>query len=483
MTQSSRTDCVRVEPAINEASLLEDWAQHGRTLVEVLRTRATQSPDKLALTFLVDGEEEGDRYTYADLDRRARAIAVDLLERCTQGDRVLLLYPPGLDYIAAFYGCLYAGIVAVPVSLPDLGRLNRSLPRLKIVAQDADAKFALTVSSISQKVKSLVEHHPDSGGFEWVATDTMPEDLAARWTEPAIASQSIAFLQYTSGSTSDPKGVMVTHQNLLYNIYDMGHRWEGDTDNCVVTWLPAFHDMGLIYGQLMPVYMACPCYIMSPLAFLQRPYRWLNAISKYRATLSAAPNFAFDLCVRKITAEQRATLDLSSWRNATNGAEPVRADTLQRFAENFKSCGFRWDSMCPGYGLAEATLMVSTTAKLEPTFLKVVPAELELHRVVEAKSSTENARVLVGCGRTSLDTRVIIVDPETRLPCRPDRVGEIWISGTTVAPGYWNRPKETRETFGARLADTGEGPYLRTGDLGFVKDDILFVTGRIKDMI
>jgi acyl-CoA synthetase (AMP-forming)/AMP-acid ligase II len=484
MTHQYRVDHARTQTgSVFAEPDSANWAAYGSTLVELLQNRALHRPDHLAYTFLDDGEVEGDRHTFGTLDRRARAIAVALRKQCEPGDRVLMLYPPGLDYTAAFFGCLYAGVIAVPVYPPDPGRLNRSLPRLKVVARDAGTSLALTISSLSEMGKGLAAFDPYFGEFDWLATDSVPDEWAKEWTAPAINSGSIAFLQYTSGSTADPKGVMVTHRNLLYNLYDMAHRWENTDGIRFVTWLPAFHDMGLIFGLLLPIYLQAPCYLMSPLAFLQRPLRWLRAMSRYKASHSCAPNFAYDLCVRKITPEQRATLDLSHWLSAGNGAEPVRPDTLERFAETFQSCGFRWTSLCPGYGLAEATLMVSTTARLEPMLLPVVASELERHRVVEAKAPGEDVRTLVGCGRTNHDTRVVIVDPESRIQCSPDTVGEIWVSGTTVADGYWNRPEDTDLTFRATLADTGEGPFLRTGDLGFVKNGFVFVTGRIKDMI
>ncbi len=484
MTQQIRAD--RVRPQMDSPGIapeMDTWSAHGETLVELLQNRALHRPDHMAYTFLDDGEEEGARYTFGAVDRRARAIAVALLERCNPGDRVLMLYPPGLDYVAAFFGCLYAGVVAVPVYPPDPGRLNRSLPRLKVVARDAGTTLALTVTCLLEMEKGFAAYDSYFGEFEWLATDTVSNDLATTWNDPQVLPDTVAFLQYTSGSTSEPKGVMVTHRNLLYNMLNMGAMWEREDEFRFVTWLPAFHDMGLIFGLLLPIYLGATCYMMSPLAFLQRPLRWLRAISRYKATHSCAPNFAYDLCTRKITPEQRATLDLGSWRSAGNGAEPIRPETLERFAETFRSCGFRWDALHPGYGLAEATLMVSTTAKLKPMLLPVVASELERHRVVEAKAPGDDVRTLVGCGRTCHDTRVIIVDPESCIQCSPDTVGEIWVSGTTVADGYWNRPEETEETFHARLADTDEGPFLRTGDLGFVKHGFVFVTGRIKDMI
>ncbi len=484
MTHQSRVD--HAQPLAGEeiaSSQTPDWADQGHTLVALLMNRALHRPNRKTHTFLVDGDEEGDSLTFGDLDRRARAIAAQLQKTCQFGDRALLLYPSGLDYIEAFFGCLYAGVVAVPAYPPDPGRLNRSLPRLKVIAADAGAKVALTTSGLSSMGETLSAYDTEFGRLHWLASDSVSDALAEQWMQTDIHSETIAFLQYTSGSTADPKGVMVSHKNILYNMFDMAHSGEFTDDDTFVTWLPVFHDAGLIFGLLLPVYVEAPCYLMSPLAFLQRPLRWLRAISHYKGSASCAPNFAYELCVRKITPEQRATLDLSSWNMAANGAEPVRAETLERFTETFSSCGFRWKAFAPGYGLAEATLHVCQTFQAEPYLLPVIVEELEQHRVVEARVPGEGVRNLAGSGRTFFDTRVLIVDPESRLQCSPDAVGEIWVSGTTVAQGYWNRPEETQETFQARLADTGEGPFLRTGDLGFVRNGITYVTGRIKDMI
>lgn len=455
------------------------------TLVEMLQQRALRRPGRRAYTFLEDGERESASYTFAELDRKARAIAAHLLRHCEPGDRALLIYPAGLDYMAAFFGCLYAGVIAVPVYPPDPARLNRSLPRLKVIAQDADSHIALTVSPFVPMGEALSKQNSDFAGITWIATDVMPDHLADSWVEPAIHRHTLAFLQYTSGSTADPKGVMVTHDNLLYNLWDMSATWHArDGEGRLVTWLPAFHDMGLIFGLLLPVYLDFPCYVMSPMAFLQHPVRWLRAISNYKATHSVAPNFGFDLCTRKVTPEQRAGLDLTSWQVAGNGSEPIRPETLERFAETFKPCGFTWKAFGPGYGLAEATLKVSVThTNDDPVFLPVLADELERHRVVEATKPGDNVRTLVSCGNTALETRVLIVDPQSCLQCSPDTVGEIWVAGPTVAQGYWRRPETTEAIFNARLADTGEGPFLRTGDLGFVKNGHLYVTGRIKDMI
>ena len=455
------------------------------TVDEMVRVQAERNPNRRAYLFLDDGEVEGPSYTCAQLDLRARAIAAHLRDICAPGDRALLVYPPGLDYMATFLGCLYAGVVAVPVYPPDPGRLNRSLPRLKVIANNADTRIALTTSAVLPLGEMLSQQDPDFAKFEWLATDTVPDSDAARWQGPVSTSDALAFLQYTSGSTSDPKGVMVTHGNLLYSLWEMTYVWHSkQISGNQVTWLPAYHDMGLIFGLLLPVYRCSPCYIMSPLNFLQHPARWLQAISKYRAVYSVGPNFAYDLCSRKVTPEQRGSLDLSCWKVAVNASEPIRTETMDRFIETFRECGVSPDIFKSGYGLAEATLKVSGTLPTANTLrLSVSGGDLIKHRVVLAENSAAGARAVVGCGESHLDTRTIIVDPDTCIQCGPHTVGEIWVSGPSVANGYWNNPAATSEVFQARLADSGEGPFLRTGDLGFLRDGELYVTGRIKDII
>jgi acyl-CoA synthetase (AMP-forming)/AMP-acid ligase II/aryl carrier-like protein len=456
----------------------------GSTLVDLLRKRAHEQPSRRVFTLLEDGETETRHLDFAGLELRARAIAATLQRQAAPGERALLLYPYGLDYVAAFFGALYAGVVAVPVYPPDPTRLNRTLPRLRAIARDAQATLVLTTGAIRDMVDGLARHAPELAAPRWVATDELAPELEREWRPPEVTPDSLAFIQYTSGSTSEPKGVRLTHANLLHNESIIQRAFGSTGDSVGVSWLPLYHDMGLIGCVLQPVYVGFPMVLMPPEAFLQKPLRWLRAISRYRGTHSGGPNFAFDLCVRKVSAEQRDALDLSSWRYAVNAAEPVRADTLERFTRHFAPSGLRPDVLRPLYGLAEATLMVTGDFQGSRRTVRTVDgAALESWRVVELPEGTPGSRRLVGLGRPWLEQQVIIVDPVTRTRCAPDRVGEIWLTGLSVAQGYWNRPEETEHTFRAFRADTGEGPYLRTGDLGFLQEGELFFAGRLKDLV
>ena len=450
------------------------------TLVELLRWRGTHQPDRLAYTFLVDGENVERNLTYGELDRQARAIGATLQQMGAAGERVLLLYPSGLDYIAAFFGCLYAGAIAVTAYPP---HFNRSLERIEAIVADAQASIALTTSTFLAKTAQWFVEAPDLATLRWLATDTL-EATEDTWQEPHINSHSLAFFQYTSGSTGTPKGVMLSHANLLHNVSMLQSTGQHTEHDVVVGWLPLYHDMGLIGTILHPMYVGCPSILMAPIAFLQRPYRWLQAISRYGATISCGPNFAYDLCIRKITPAQRATLDLSSWKMAFNGAEPIRHDTLERFAETFASCGFRHEVFYPCYGLAEATLIVTGGQQAtRPVAHTVQKLALEQQQLAVPANDMAAAQTLVGCGQAlSTQQQIVIVDPDSQTLCPPDHIGEIWVAGPSVAQGYWNRPAETAETFQAYLL-TGEGPFLRTGDLGFLHAGELFITGRRKDVI
>lgn len=451
------------------------------SVVDLLRWRARQHPQRIAYTFLLDGEADAMSVTYAELDRQARAIGALLQSFSATGQRALLLYPPGLDYIAAFFGCLYAGVVATP-AYPPLP--NRPMSRIQAIIKDARAALLLTTTPILASIEQQFAQNPAPASPRGLATDRLPEHIEDHWQAPVLSRETLAFLQYTSGSTTTPKGVMVSHGNLLANELIIERAFEHTAEAIVVGWLPLYHDMGLIGNVLQPIYIGSHSILMSPLAFLQRPLRWLQAISHYRAHSSGGPNFAYELCVNKITPEQRATLDLSSWRVAFNGAEPIRHTTLERFVEAFAPCGFRREAFYPCYGLAEATLLVTGGLRDEPPIVQgVQSAALEDNRVDFAPDTGAHTRTLVGCGRTWLGQQAVIVDPETCVRCPEDQVGEIWVAGSSVAQGYWNRVAETEHTFRAYLAGNGEGPFLRTGDLGFLRDGELFVTGRLKDLI
>lgn len=451
------------------------------TLVELLRHRARCQAGDVAFTILVDGESQTYDLTYQELDRQARAIGAWLQSQDLVGQRALLVYPPGGEFIAAFFGCLYAGVVAVPVFPP---RPNRSMNRIQAIARDAEARVALTTQSVLQRVGGLIEQTPDLRQLVWQPTCAVPEGLEEQWEPPRIHGDTLAFLQYTSGSTGTPKGVMLSHANLVHNSALIAHVFEHTRSGSGVFWLPNYHDMGLIGGILQPLYVGRPNVLMSPMSFLQKPYRWLAAISRFRGTTSGGPNFAYDLCVRKITPEQRATLDLSCWRVAFNGAEPVWADTLREFSEAFAPCGFRPEAFYPCYGMAEATLIVSGGYVFEPPVIRHFDGEaLAENRALRVSPEHPHARALVGCGQNLPDQQIVIADPDTETRCPPGQIGEIWVSGPSVAQGYWRKKLASRATFQARLRDTGEGPFLRTGDLGFLDEGELFVTGRIKDLI
>ena len=445
-------------------------------------SRATTLRDQLAFRFLSDGEGVEECLTYGQLDQRCRAIAQGLIDRNLTGQRALLLYPAGLDFITAFFGCLYAGVTAVPAYPP---RMNRSADRIDGIVKDCNAAVALTVQSVLDRVDTTLEHTPDLRKIQWLATDTFPQEPAERWKRPNIDQSSLAFLQYTSGSTGTPKGVMLTHGNLIANCEFIYGAFEVTRSNNIVFWLPIYDDMGLVGGILEPVYVGRPLTSMSPVAFLQRPLRWLQAISKYRGAISGGPNFAYDLCVKKTTPEQRAQLDLSCWTLAFNGAEPVRAETIDAFCAAFEPCGFRREAFYPCYGLAEATLIVTGGFKSDPPVIRSFDSKaLENGDIRSALSPMDkNVRRLVGSGQSIPGEKMIIVDPETCKQCLPDEVGEIWVQSASVAQGYWKRTEETQHTFHARLSDTNEGPFLRTGDLGFFQGPELFIAGRLKDLI
>jgi acyl-CoA synthetase (AMP-forming)/AMP-acid ligase II len=442
------------------------------------RDRVSEHGDKNALVFLADSGSGVNPtvFDYAELDRRARRVAAWLGEFVKPGDRAMLLFVPGPQFMVGFLGCLYAGVAAIPAPMPDSN--GRGLARLGGIARDADVRVVLSESGVIDEIAAWVEQAGLAGRVDYTAVDTLPEGIESSWQAPPISGDTIAFLQYTSGSTSEPKGVMITRANLLHNEEEISRAIRSTTDDIGVGWLPQFHDMGLIGQLLHPLYMGATIVFMSPLTFLKRPYLWLWAITEYRATISIAPNFAFELATRRITDKQLATLDLSSIRLILNGSEPIQGPTIDAFTERFTSAGLHPDVVWPCYGLAETTLFVtgSRNGKKER---RVDPKALERNEIVDAVSGKE-ARTLISSGSADrLDVR--IVDPQSFTTLEDGRIGEIWVRGNSVAAGYWNQPTLTEETFHA--VTDGEGGFLRTGDLGALVDGELYVTGRLKDML
>ncbi|MET8826313.1 fatty acyl-AMP ligase [Streptomyces sp. NPDC004610] len=464
-------------------------------VVDAVRAQAARCPDHEVFTFLSEefdtqgtaGTGTESALTYARLDNRARALAVRLRAHVGPGSRALLLLMPGEDFVVAFFGCLYAGVIAVPTYLPLPGQRTNGALRLAGVAEDCRPEAVLTTSGLLGFVRTAMEGVPEVQDAAWLAVDTVTgtDREAAGWSRPGLEPGSVAFLQYTSGSTGAPKGVVVTHANLLHNAKAIDRSLLcADGPPVIVGWLPPYHDMGLISMIVLPAVVGARSVLMSPVAFLQRPVRWLRALSRYRGTASAAPHFAFDLCVRKIPEEERAGLDLSALAAVADGGEPVHEGALRRFREAFGPYGFRPEALVPVYGLAEATLLVSGQATGRSPVVRAFDGAALEHGTARAVEAGDPAgRLLVGCG-VSRHLEVLIVDPERRRPCPPGRVGEIWIAGASVAAGYWQRPALSEETFGATV-DGRAGTYLRTGDLGFhsADDGELFVTGRIKDVI
>jgi acyl-CoA synthetase (AMP-forming)/AMP-acid ligase II len=433
------------------------------TINDVLRRRAELAPHQRVFLFLESGDRKGASYTFAELDRKARAIGSRLAALGARGKRVLLPHPPGPQFVASFFGCLYSGAVAVPACSSLLS--TRHGDRLRFIVEDADAEFILAASidSLNRFRESLTDQEWTSR-LNFLAADEVAETEGSDWSPARSRPDDVAYIQYTSGSTSSPKGVVISHRNVLSNQKMIQSAFRTSEASVVVSWLPHFHDMGLVGVMQHAVYAGMSVVQMAPLDFIRRPVQWLRAISKYRASISGGPNFAYDLCVERVKDEAVTELDLSSWSLAFNGSEAVKADTIKRFVEKFGKAGFRRESFYPCYGLAEATLFVSSRAPSSP---------FRLRRQGEA----------VSCGQSWDGEQVLIVDPKTHRRCADGTEGEIWIAGPHVAKGYWRRPVETREIFAAQLSDTGEGPFLRTGDLGYLSGRELHITGRLKELI
>ncbi|WP_442482237.1 AMP-binding protein [Aeoliella sp. SH292] len=468
------------------ASVILQRARTLDTMVDLLRQQAARFGDRTAYIYL-DEQSGHESISFRELDQRARAIAANLREELDPGDRVLLMYPAGLEFISAFFGCLYAGVVAVPATYP---KPRRPLPRMASIARDSGARVALTTRQTIDTV-DMSQQDEVLAAMHWLATDELALDDANRWTPPALDASQLAFLQYTSGSTSDPKGVMVSHGNLLANLEAIRQSFRIEFDESGheqiatgVFWLPAYHDMGLIGGILTPLYVGGQSVLMSPAAFLQKPMRWLEAIDEYGATVSGAPNFAYEYCVKRTTPEERAKLDFSHWQLAFCGAEPIRAETVRHFTEAFAVSKFRPDAFYPCYGLAENTLLAAgSEVRRAPTILRVDRTALAAGTVrVCYNGGNESVQELVGCGSAAPRHRVEIVHPLTGEICPEGVVGEIVLQGPSVAQGYFGRAEEINRNFHTHVRGA-EGEFLSTGDLGFFHNGELFVTGRLKDVI
>ncbi len=453
------------------------------SLVDVLLRRAAEQPNDPAYIFLPDRGGEPVSLTFADLCDRARAIALGLCECGHKGDRAALLFPPGLDFIAAFFGCLLAGVIAVPMMSP---RRDSSRDASAAILADCSPRFAMSRRDWVERARPDLIERFRVVGMEWFFVD----DLCADPATPGDAFSSprrddVAFLQYTSGSTSAPKGVIVSHGNLLENSEMIRIAFGNTRRSTYVSWLPLHHDMGLILNALQSFYVGALCVLLAPVSFMQRPLGWLRAIHDYRAEVAGGPNFAFDLCVRRHRADQMQGIDLSCWKVAFNGAEPVRADTIGRFAATFAPYGFEAESAQPAYGMAEATLLISTGRRGTGPVTRVLSRDDLQRRLVVSPPLGKDTHSLVSCGRQLVSERLSIVEPETRTRLAPGLIGEIWVAGPNVTKGYWRNREATDSVFGARIEGEGaERCWLRTGDLGFV-DEIgeLFITGRIKDLI
>lgn len=450
-------------------------------LISILNHRAEQTPEQIAYIFLKDGDKQEQKISYRQLCQNAKSIAAYLQASVPQGSRALLLYPQGLDFISAFLGCLYAGIIAVPVYPP---KSNQKMARLESIIKDSAPHIILTTSLLLENIKNKLTNGFNLSAIQWLTTDSVSIGEALNWIIPNTSKDSLALLQYTSGSTGTPKGVMISHENIIYNsgyIQEAGNITPRDI---AVSWLPTFHDMGLIFGVIQPLYTGFLGVIMSPESFLQKPILWLEAITKYHGTISGSPNLGYSLCTQKISVEEYQSLDLHRWRIAYSGSEPIRKKTLEEFSDKFNKSGFQSHYFYPCYGMAEATLMISgCSAKHEPVYFNAELEALEKGCAVEADLDNKNSKQIVGCGHAWLDTDIRIVDPNILTQCVDNQVGEVWVHSASVAQGYWNQEQKTVETFQAKLIETGNKNFLRTGDLGFMSNGELFITSRLKDLI
>ncbi|UOK40396.1 non-ribosomal peptide synthetase [Pseudomonas palleroniana] len=441
-----------------------------RTLVQSLQRRAAQTPDQVALRFLAESAEHNVVLSYRDLDQRARTIAAALQANAALGERAVLLFPSGPDYVAAFFGCLYAGVIAVPAYPPESTRRHHQ-ERLLSIIKDAEPRLLLTIASLADGL-ARIENAPPV-----LSVDNLDSAVADGWIEPELQADDIAFLQYTSGSTALPKGVQVSHGNLVANevLIRRGFGIDLNPDDVIVSWLPLYHDMGLIGGLLQPIFSGVPCVLMAPAYFLGRPLRWLEAISEYGGTISGGPDFAYRLCSERVSESALERLDLSRWRVAYSGSEPIRLDTLERFAEKFAACGFSSNHFFASYGLAEATLFVAGGTRGQG-----IPAmRMDEQALAANRAEPGQGSAIMSCGTSQPEHAVLIADPHTLKALADNHVGELWATGPSIAHGYWRNPEATAKTFVQQAGRT----WLRTGDLGFIRDGEVYITGRLKDLL
>jgi acyl-CoA synthetase (AMP-forming)/AMP-acid ligase II len=438
---------------------------------------ADDSPDRLLFVELMDGTNESARMTAAQLRDRAAAVAASLTDAgVARGDVALLITGPPTEFLIGLMGCLWAGVIAAPVSFPR--RPEHLVTRIEPVRANAGAVGVVAGTPQGEAERSVLELLTQ-GDLPVVSTSTTSTS-----THPPVDDRDIAYLQYTSGSTSQPRGVIVTHDNLMANLEVIRTLEELQDDSVIVSWCPLTHDMGLVMGALPSVAYGLPSVLLPPGAFIRRPMTWMRAMSKWRGTHGYSPNFGYDLLVDRSSPEERAELDLSSVRCLINGAEPVRHQTRDRFVEAFAPAGLRPAAHRPGYGLAEATVLVSSTSEKSPAeVLWVDSAALEQNQAVDIHQNDPNARALFCDGVAGPGYDIRVVDPATGEALGPDRVGELWVRGPSVSPGYWLRPEETAETFGGVIPGDEGGPYLRTGDLAFIRGDQIVICGRAKDLI
>jgi len=454
-------------------------------IVDRLRARADAHPDSLLYRYLQTGDVDGAQecVSYGEVERRARAVAALLQDAGLSGKPVLLLFAPGIDYIVGLFGCLFAGAIGVPTYLPNPAHLHRSLPRFRALWASAGVEAVMALRSTALLCRQVLG--AEMGEIErlrWITTDAaaLPPGLESAWRAPQLGDDTPAFLQYTSGSTTQPRGVILSHRNLLANIESARERLAIVPSDRGVSWLPPYHDMGLITFLLGTPVIGAETTLFSPLDFLSRPMRWLRAISRFGATFSGGPNFAYELVCRRIAPEDREGLDLRSWSVAFSGAEPIRACTLERFAATFSPFGFSHRAFAPGYGLAEATLVVAVKPRGdEPTVREFDATDLAERRVARPAPGKR----WVSVGPVVPETELRVVDPATRLALPDGHVGELWVRGPSVAIGFWKDEAATAESYHATLDEPDSPRFLRTGDLGFIVDGHVYITARLKDLI